>query len=101
MKCFVIFSQVVVFASPEFEAALMTIQDKTSCEVILTGYGFWNLDFFRFFILPYCVSQDLKIIHMLVLQYVSTFYPLLLSALTYACVELHAYGYNFLNVFAM
>jgi len=62
-------------------------------KVILAGYGFWNLDYFRFLIPPFCVSQGLKNVHVLALQYVSAFYPLLLIALTYACVELH--GHNF------
>ena len=61
-------------------------------KVILAGYGFWNLDYFHFLIAPFCVSQGLKNVHVLALQYVSTFYPLLLIALTYACVELH--GHN-------
>jgi len=96
MNCFVMFSQLVVFASQEFEAALMAELDGTSravLKVILTGYGFWNLDFFRYFIPPFCVSQNLKNIHVFALQYVSAFYPLLLIALTYTCVELH--GHNF------
>jgi len=69
---------------------------KTSCvmfKVILTGYGFWNLDYFRYLIPPFCVSQDLKNFHVLALQYVSAFYPLLLIVLTYICVDLH--GHNF------
>ena len=75
---------------------LMEELDTTSLavfKVILTGYGFWNLDYFRYFIPPFCVSQDLKNIHVLALQYVSAFYPLLLIVLTYACIELH--GHNF------
>ena len=78
MNCFVMFSQIVVFASPEFEAALMAELDKTSravLKVILTGYGFWNLDFFRYYIPQFCVSQNLKNIHVFALQYVSAFYP--------------------------
>ena len=43
---------------------------------------------------PFCVSQDLKNIHVLALQYVSAFYPLLLIAFTYACVELHAHNFR-------
>ena len=39
------------------------------------------------------MSQGLTNIHVLALQYVSAFYPLLLIAITYACVELH--GHNF------
>ena len=99
MNCFVMYSQLVVIVlnqDPVFRGALMTELDKTSLgvfKVILTGYGFWNLDFFHSLIPPFCVSQGLKNIHVLALQYVSAFYPLLLIALTYACVELH--GHNF------
>ena len=99
MNCFVMFSQLVVISinhSPEFQGALMAELSTTSrsvLKVILTGYGFWNLDFFRYLIPPFCVSPNLKNIHVLALQYVSALYPLLLIALTYACIELH--GYNF------
>ena len=99
MNCFVLFSQIVVTVFNQYSwihGALVSEQDTTSravFKVILTGYGFWNLDFFRYFIPPFCVSQGLKNMHVLALQYVSAFYPLLLIALTYACVELH--GNNF------
>jgi len=99
MNCFVMFSQLVVIAvnhSPGFHGALMAKLDVPSCvmfKVIITWYGFWNLDYFHYLIRPFCVSQGLKNIHVLALKYVSAFYPLLLIALTYACVELH--GHNF------
>ena len=99
MNCFVMFSQLLINVlnhSPWFMSSLMASLDVTSrafLKVILTGYGFWNLDFFRYLIPPFCVSRGLKNIHVLTLQYVSAFYPLLLIALTYACVELH--GHNF------
>ena len=99
MNCFVMFSQSLVNLlnhDPGFHGALMSELGKTSrtvFKVILTGYGFWNLDYFRYLIPPFCVSQGLRNIHVLALQYVSAFYPLLLIAITYACVELH--GHNF------
>ena len=99
MNCFVMVSQLVIISlnhSPEFQGALMAELSTTSravFKVILTGYGFWNLDFFRYLIPPFCVSRSLKNIHVLALQYVSAFYPLLLIALTYTCIELH--GHNF------
>ena len=98
MNCFVTFSQLLVNVAnhgPRFHGALMAGLSTTSravFKVILTGYGLWNLDFFRHLIPPFCVSQGLKNIHVLALQYVSAFYPLLLIALTYTCVELH--GHN-------
>ena len=88
MNCFVMFGQLVVIVqnqNPGFREALMSELDKTSLavfKVILTCYGFWNLDFFRYVIPPFCVSQGLKNMHVLALQYVSAFYPLLLIALT-------------------
>ena len=99
MNCFVLLSQLVVNYlnhSPSVHGALMAELDATSrtlFRVIFTGYGFWNLDYFRYLIPPFCVSQDLKNIHILALQYVSAFYLLLLTAITYTCVELH--GHNF------
>ena len=99
MNCFVMLSQEVVNALNHvsgIQGALMAELDTNSrvvFKVILTGYGFWNLDYFRYLIPPFCVSRGLKNIHVLALQYVSAYYPLLLIALTYACVELH--GHNF------
>ena len=92
MNCFVMLSQEVVNALNHvsgIQGALMVELDTTSrvvFKVILTGYGFWNLDYFRHLIPPFCVSRGLKNIHVLALQYVSAYYPLLLIALT--CIYL-------------
>jgi len=67
--------------------AELDIASRVVLKIILTGCGFWNLDYFCYHIPPFCVSQDLNSIHVLAPQYVSAFYPLLLIALTYACVE--------------
>jgi len=67
-----------------FYGTLISQLDATShavFKVILTGYGFWNLDYFRYLIPPFCVGQDLKNIHAPALQYVS-FYPLVLIAIS-------------------
>ena len=99
MNCFVMFSQLVVVVlnhSPWFLSSLLAELDTTSralFKVILKGYGFWNLDYFRYIVPPFCVSRDLKNMHVLALQYVSALYLLLLIFLTYICVELH--GHNF------
>jgi len=96
MNCFIMFSQVVVTLinkESEIHVVLMEKLGVAVFKMILTGYGFWNLDYFRYLIPPFSVSRDLKNMHMLSLQYVSAFYPLLLIFLTYICVELH--GHNF------
>ena len=52
-------------------------------------YGLLNLDFLRYVIPPFCVSRNFKLIHTIVLGYVSVLYPLCLIALTWACIRLH------------
>jgi len=62
MNCFVMFSQLLItLLSHEagIYGTLMSELDATSqamFKVILTGYGFWNLDYFRHLIPPFCVS---------------------------------------------
>ena len=58
--------------------------------VLSTFYGFWNLDFFRYVIPSFCVSEQLAPIQVLALEYVVAFYPLFLIASTYIGVELYA-----------
>ena len=43
---------------------------------VTTFYEIWNLDFFRYFIPPFCISSDLTTLHTLALDYVVTIYPL-------------------------
>ena len=56
----------------------------------VTIYGFFNLDFFRYVIPPFCVSSRLNMLQVLSLEYVATFYPLFLIIIIYVCVQLHA-----------
>ena len=58
--------------------------------MLVTFYGIWNLDFFRYLIPPFCVNNQLTTIHVMALEYVVAFYPLLLTITTYICVQLHA-----------
>ena len=51
--------------------------------------GFWNLDFFRFIIPPFCVSSHLSNSQALLLEYVYVVYPLFLLVFTSVCIELH------------
>ena len=52
--------------------------------------GFWNLDFFRYLVPPFCVSSNLSTLQALSLEYVSIIYPLVLILVTFICIELHA-----------
>ena len=54
--------------------------------------GIWNLDFFRYFIPPVCISSDMTTLHTLALDYVVAIYPLLLTLLIYLCIQMHDSG---------
>ena len=66
------------------------IDDSKLFGFLTTSYGVWNLEFFRYFIPPFCVSNNLTTVHVLALEYVVALFPLLLIVLTYICIELHA-----------
>ena len=57
---------------------------------LITFYGIWNLDFFRYIIPPFCVSPNLKPIHISFLYYISAFYPLLLITVSWIFILLHS-----------
>ena len=59
---------------------------------IISFYGIWNLDFFRYFIPSFCISSDLTTLHTLALEYVVAIYPLVLTVVIYFCIEMYDRG---------
>ena len=93
---FVLFSQfavtavTTVFGPFSFEASPVIYYFSA----VITFYGFWNLDFFRYIIPPFCLSPNLRIIHIVFLGYISAFYPLCLIGLTWACIQLYSHNFK-------
>ena len=58
--------------------------------ILVTIYGIWNLDFFRYLIPPFCMSDQISLLQVIALEYVVAFYPLLLTVIVYICIQLHA-----------
>ena len=102
IPCFIMYAQVVVIEVSYF-LNLSNISTRVmfnnrgqltlDVKIILGLYGLFNLDFFHFVLPPFCISSQIKPIHIAFLGYVSALYPILLIFLTWLCVELH--GYNF------
>ena len=63
-------------------------------KIAQTLCGFWNLDFFRHVIPPFCVDSRLNNLHALWLDFISAYYPLLLIFITYVAIELHARNFK-------
>ena len=68
-------------------------------KIAQTLCGFWNLDFFRHIIPPFCVDSRLNNLHALWLDFISAYYPLLLIFITYVAIELHARNFKPIVVF--
>ena len=84
MVAFVFFSQVIVATFLNYGIRLK-FEHPTAYTLVLimaTFYGFWNLDFFRYILPPFCVSTELKQIHIVLIDYISAFYPLYVSCIT-------------------
>ena len=59
---------------------------------VVTFVGIWNLDFFQYYIPPFCISSDMTTLHTLALEYVVAIYPLVLTVIIYLCIEMYDRG---------
>ncbi len=92
MNAFVFFSQIVsvtyntnrniwFFGAEVYHQSLAT--------AIYVLYGIWNLEFFRDVFPPICLHQELRTLHILVINYVKALYPMLLLGVCYVLIKLY------------
>ena len=103
MPCFIMYAQIIIMALcfvdvSKLKSAQVILNDsrhlRLYARILFRLYGIFNLDFFYYNILPpFCISSQLKPVHIAFLGYFSVLYPFILIFLTWFCVELH--GYNF------
>ena len=89
MTCYVVYAQLLVSTFTRFSKDYLSLESSsahTAFLVVITLHGVWNLDFFRYVVPPFCVSPKLKNIHVVILGYVSAFYPLLLIIFTWISI---------------
>ena len=51
---------------------------------------FWNLQFFRSVLPPFCLSENISTIHVIMMSFMSGIYPVLLMITVYITIQLHA-----------
>ena len=78
----------------ETEDGHIRLQDVKISHVF---YSIFNLDMFLSIQPPFCISSKLKFFHVVLLGYISAFYPLFLIGLTWLCVELHGRNYRLMR----
>jgi len=95
LSALVFISQIVVYTIRLNVSLHMYIENEltgfpyAALKVVLVLCGIWSLDFFRSVIPPFCVSDNIKTVHALALEYLVEFYPIFLILITYVCIKLH------------
>ena len=70
------------------------VGDIYTVKTVISLYGFWNLDFFRVLLPPFCLHPNMSTLQVLALDYGIAVYPLFLIVVTYALVELHDHNFK-------
>ena len=68
-------------------------------QVWIVTIEFWNINYLKPVIPPFCISEKLKGIHALVLNSLSTLYPVILVIASLVAIELHARKNSIVLVF--
>lgn len=97
MNCFLLFSQVIVNMLKYDPTLYAHFQFAVSgsrfleffMKIVISFYGFWNLDLFPVILPPFCIDTSLQGIHLFLLQYIVALYPLMLTVLIYFLVSLY------------
>ena len=68
---------------------------------LITILGTSNLDFLRLIIPPLCISTSLTAIDTLFFDYIIALYPILITVLVYALIELHDHNYKIVVILSL
>ena len=99
MMCYIFYSQLMMITvTPAIKSELVERNVyffQNSLDVATyTLYGMWNLDFFRYSLPPFCVSNWLNTTQVITLGYISVSYPLCMIVLTVILVKLHDHNFK-------
>ena len=62
--------------------------------IIFAIYGVLNLDFFKTLLPPFCLYENMSVMAIMAIDYLTCFYPLVLLFIMYVCIELHANNFR-------
>ena len=93
LNVFIFSAQVIAYSLDNNTSLLIAYGSQSwlqfMLKILITFYGFWNLDFFYSVIPPFCLSENITTLHALAMQYLPALYPLLLIVVTYILIEFH------------
>ena len=100
MTSFVMFCQLAVYTFTNADPESRSIMQQSSIvgyrllTYLSSFFGVLNLDFFRHVMPSFCISENLRIVHLAILSYISAFYPLVLIGVTYLSIKLYSFDYE-------
>ena len=96
---YVLFCQVYVFkVQQDLFQSHVSAPLRVLVHSSLALSGTWTLQFFRFLVPPFCMSEKLTDIHIQMLSLVTSIYPIVLVVTTCVLMELHARNYRFIYI---
>ena len=98
MTCFIMFSQLLMFEmiidqQPPIDKLVITQLENNNnllFKIFVVFYGIWSLELFNYLVPPFCISENVRLIHVAFLGYTSVAYQVLLIVVTWICIELHS-----------
>ena len=93
MVAFVLYSQIAVSTFSTIVSNKIVFNSTIIYKflnILVSFYGIWNLDFFRNVIPPFCVSPQIKPVHINFLYFVSAIYPLFFIAMSWVAIHLYS-----------
>ena len=98
LNCFLVLSQSIVacfmFYPLQGSNPFGHANSGNSITFLLIVYGFWNLDFFRQVVPPFCITDQITGLYAIGLFYVAVLYLLMLTILAFVFIELHARNFK-------
>ena len=84
-----------IFVMSVLEAqGTFTYSTRMSTATVAALYDMWNLSIFRTIIPAFCLTNHLRILQAITLEYILAFYPLVVIIFLYVCIRLHAGGFR-------
>ena len=99
LTAFVFISNIIISTTYFYPSLIMLPQlhfGNWPVNIVLALYAFWSLEFLRFLVPPFCLSDGITSLQLVSLGYVSALYPLFLCLVTYCLIELHGMNVKFI-----
>ena len=100
MNALLCIMQILIYSLNTNPGSILQVRNAVSKSLVIGAWtivGVWNLDFFRYIYPSFCISQDLTMLQVISMEYIVSFYPLVLLQLTYTAIKLNDNNYRIIR----